>query len=67
MNKPLGDAVLNSGGGGVIFLKMPPPTDKDNITTNDDNHGAYVIQLSHYSGACPKESCKVQLSFTKCI
>lgn len=47
---PIGDESLNSGGGGVIFLKMP--------STNGDGDGAYVIQLSHWSGCCPKGFCK---------
>lgn len=46
---PIGDETLNSGGGGVIFLKMP--------STNPDGNGAFVIQLSHWSGCCPKGFC----------
>ncbi|XP_037048018.1 rab proteins geranylgeranyltransferase component A isoform X2 [Bradysia coprophila] len=43
---PIGGENLNSGGGGVIFLKMP--------SSNGDGDGAFVIQLSHWSGCCPK-------------
>ncbi len=47
---PIGDESLNSGGGGVIFLKMP--------STNGSGDGAFVMQLSHWSGCCPKGFCK---------
>lgn len=47
---PIGDESLNSGGGGVIFLKIP--------SANGDSDGAFVIQLSHWSGCCPKGFCK---------
>jgi len=43
---PIGDENLNSGGGGVIFLKMP--------STTSQSSGAFVMQLSHWSGCCPK-------------
>jgi len=42
-SSPIGNEELNSGGGGVNFLRIP--NDKDGVT---------VIQLSHYSGTCPK-------------
>lgn len=47
---PIGDESLNSGGGGVIFLKMP--------STSGNSSGAFVMQLSHWSGCCPKGFCK---------
>lgn len=50
INRPIGDEQLNSGGGGVIFLKMPG--------FDGDDAGAYVMQLSHFSGTCPKDWCK---------
>ncbi|KAL5288642.1 CHM family protein [Megaselia abdita] len=43
LEKPLGSEELNSGGGGVNFLKLP-----------GGNGGAFILQLSHYSGTCPK-------------
>lgn len=49
---PIGDESLNSGGGGVIFLKMPSAA----------GDGALVMQLSHWSGCCPKGFCKSTLS-----
>lgn len=39
---PIGDESMNKGGGGVSFMKL------------DD---AFVLQLSHYSGTCPKGYC----------
>lgn len=50
VTKPLGDESLNSGGGGVNILRLPGSS-----KTND---GAFVIQLAHYSGTCPKDLCK---------
>lgn len=43
IEKPLGSVELNSGGGGVNFLKLP-----------GENGGAFILQLSHYSGTSPK-------------
>lgn len=43
LDKPLGSEELNAGGGGVNFLKLP-----------GENGGAFILQLSHYSGTCPK-------------
>lgn len=40
---PIGDESMNQGGGGVSFMKLD---------------GAFVIQLSHFSGTCPKGYCK---------
>lgn len=57
MDTPIGDEALNIGGGGVIFLKLPPTVISNSA---DKDSGAYVIQLSHYSGTCPKGSCKSQ-------
>lgn len=51
VNKPLGDEALNSGGGGVNILRLP------GISHADD--GAFVIQLAHNSGTCPKDLCKL--------
>uniref|UniRef100_A0A7G3AL22 Rab proteins geranylgeranyltransferase component A n=2 Tax=Lutzomyia longipalpis TaxID=7200 RepID=A0A7G3AL22_LUTLO len=48
VDTPLGGAADNTGGGGVALLKLPPATD-----TPADKQGAFVIQLSHYSGTCP--------------
>lgn len=46
---PLGNAELNAGGGGVNLLRL----------VNDvDEREAILIQLSHYSGTCPKGTCK---------
>uniref|UniRef100_A0A1L8DLH9 Rab proteins geranylgeranyltransferase component A n=1 Tax=Nyssomyia neivai TaxID=330878 RepID=A0A1L8DLH9_9DIPT len=48
VSSPLGGKAENTGGGGVALLKLPPPA---GVTS--DKQGAYVIQLSHYSGTCP--------------
>lgn len=50
VSKPLGDESLNSGGGGVNILRLPGTSPADD--------GAFVIQLAHYSGTCPKGLCK---------
>ncbi|XP_055372850.1 rab proteins geranylgeranyltransferase component A [Condylostylus longicornis] len=42
-SSPFGNETINSGGGGVNFLRIP-----DNINS------VSIIQLSHYSGTCPK-------------
>lgn len=52
VNVPLGDASMNSGGGGVVFTKIP-------AKVAGQGGGAYAIQLSHYSGACPKDNCRL--------
>ncbi|EDW09562.1 rab proteins geranylgeranyltransferase component A [Drosophila mojavensis] len=44
-SKPLGSEELNKGGGGVNFLRL--------LTTSGERE-ACLIQLSHYSGACPE-------------
>lgn len=54
--KPLGDEALSSGGGGVNLLKLP------GTKSSCSNNGAFVIQLSHYSGTCPKGLCKLYFS-----
>ncbi|XP_064536544.1 rab proteins geranylgeranyltransferase component A [Drosophila montana] len=41
---PLGNKELNKGGGGVNLLRL---------LANDGQREACLIQLSHYSGACP--------------
>lgn len=51
-NRPMGNDELNSGGGGVMFMKLPAAAD-----SSSDIGGAHVIQLSHYSGTCPKGWC----------
>ncbi|XP_063695891.1 rab proteins geranylgeranyltransferase component A [Culicoides brevitarsis] len=44
---PIGGLLQNQGKNGVMFLKLPPVSEK--------NHsGAFVIQLDHHSGVCPK-------------
>lgn len=44
---PIGGLNQNQGKNGVMFLKLPPASEK--------NHsGAFVIQLDHHSGTCPK-------------
>lgn len=50
VNKPLGDESLNSGGGGVNLIRLP--------AIDASNGGAFVIQLAHHSGTCPKDLCK---------
>lgn len=50
VRKPLGEESLNSGGGGVNVLRLP--------ATDSSNDGAFVIQLAHYSGTCPKDLCE---------
>lgn len=49
-SKPLGNEALNSGGGGVNLLRLP--------AIDGSTDGAIVIQLSHFSGTCPKDLCK---------
>lgn len=46
-NVPLGGASQNTGGGGVSLMKLPP------VEGHED--GATIIQLSHFSGTCPKD------------
>lgn len=50
---PIGGKAVNSSmdGGGVVFLKLAPIKD-----VNDE--GAFVIQLSHFTGTVPKGLCK---------
>lgn len=55
IEKPLGNEELNSGGGGVNFLKLP-----------GKNGGAFVLQLSHYSGTCPKGLYLIHLTTKSC-
>ncbi|XP_019557525.3 rab proteins geranylgeranyltransferase component A [Aedes albopictus] len=46
-NVPLGGVSQNPGGGGVSLMKLPP------VEGHED--GATIIQLSHFSGTCPKD------------
>lgn len=50
-SSPIGGHRQNTGGGGVMFIKLPPAEGKNHT-------GAFVIQLSHHSGTCPKGLCK---------
>lgn len=54
--RPLGDEPMNSGGGGVILLRLPEAGETP--ADADVESGAQVLQLSHYSGTCPKDWCK---------
>ncbi|XP_065368475.1 rab proteins geranylgeranyltransferase component A [Calliphora vicina] len=44
-SSPLGNEALNNGGGGVNLLRL---------IDSDGKREAVLIQLSHYSGTCPK-------------
>lgn len=46
-DQPLKDTNEKPKGGGVEFLRLTSESDK--------RHEAYLIQLSHYSGCCPKD------------
>ncbi|XP_058129228.1 rab proteins geranylgeranyltransferase component A [Anopheles ziemanni] len=46
-NVPFGGASQNPGGGGVAIMKLPP--------VSGHREGATILQMSHYSGTCPKE------------
>lgn len=46
-----------STGGGVEFLKIPPIGDEFAANGNEMT-GAFVIQLTHWSGTVPKDLCK---------
>lgn len=50
-----------STGGGVEFLKLPPIGDEFAANSHEST-GAFVIQLSHWSGTVPKDLCKWQQS-----
>lgn len=57
--RPFGDAALNSGGGGVILLRLPAAaSNDDDDQSGNDEGGATVMQLSHFSGTCPKDWCR---------
>lgn len=43
---PIGNEEQNSGGGGVNVIRL--------IDGSDSTRGAILLQLSHYSGTCPK-------------
>lgn len=47
-----------STGGGVEFLKLPPIGDEFSANGNEST-GAFVIQLTHWSGTVPKDLCKL--------
>lgn len=53
-----------STGGGVEFLKVPPLGDEFSVNGNACT-GAFVIQLSHWSGTVPKDLCKLMLFFVE--
>lgn len=55
---PIGNAELNSGGGGVNIMRLPG--------LEEGTNGAFIIQLSHYSGTCPKGLCKYLLLLNRC-
>uniref|UniRef100_A0A336K9D5 Rab proteins geranylgeranyltransferase component A n=1 Tax=Culicoides sonorensis TaxID=179676 RepID=A0A336K9D5_CULSO len=44
---PIGGLNQNVGKNGVMFLKLPPAVGKS-------HSGAFVLQLDHHSGTCPK-------------
>uniref|UniRef100_A0AAG5D0P0 Rab proteins geranylgeranyltransferase component A n=1 Tax=Anopheles atroparvus TaxID=41427 RepID=A0AAG5D0P0_ANOAO len=46
-NVPFGGASQNPGGGGVVIMKLPP--------VSGHREGATILQMSHYSGTCPKQ------------
>jgi len=48
-SSPLGNEELNKGGGGVNLLRL---------LDNEGGREAFLIQLSHYTGACPEGLCK---------
>lgn len=54
--KPLCKETGNVGGG-VEFLKLPPIGDEF-AANGSECTGAFVIQLSHWSGTVPKDLCK---------
>lgn len=51
-----------STGGGVEFLKLPPIGDEFAANGNEST-GAFVIQLTHWSGTVPKDLCKNSILF----
>lgn len=57
-NKPLCNETGNLGGG-VEFLKLPI-IDEQFTSVCDESSGAFVIQLSHWSGTVPNGLCKIQ-------
>uniref|UniRef100_A0A182LZF3 Rab proteins geranylgeranyltransferase component A n=1 Tax=Anopheles culicifacies TaxID=139723 RepID=A0A182LZF3_9DIPT len=46
-NVPFGGASQNTGAGGVAIMKLP--------AVNNRPDGATILQMSHFSGTCPKE------------
>lgn len=55
--KPLCKESSGSMGGGVEFLKLPPIGDEFPANGSECT-GAFVIQLSHWSGTVPKDLCR---------
>lgn len=55
-NRPLCNETGNLGGG-VEFLKLPVGDDQFTSISNEST-GAFVIQLSHWSGTVPNGLCK---------
>lgn len=55
-NKPLCNETGNLGGG-VEFLKLPM-IDEQFTSVSNESSGAFVIQLSHWSGTVPNGLCK---------
>lgn len=65
LTKPLCKVAGNSGNG-VEFLKLPPIGDEFAANGNQCT-GAFVIQLSHWSGTVPKDLCTIDLLFCVCV
>lgn len=51
-----------STGGGVEFLKLPPIGDEF-AANGSECTGAFIIQLSHWSGTVPKDLCMLYSQF----
>lgn len=60
MTRPLCKDPGNTGGG-VEFLKLPPIGDEFAVNGNECT-GAFVIQLSHWSGTVPKDLCMFEFN-----
>lgn len=63
INKPLCKEP-GSTGGGVEFLKLPPTGDAFTVNGNECT-GAFVIQLTRWSGTVPKDLCKQGVFFKR--
>lgn len=55
VNKPICE--INGSYGGVEFLKLPKLDDSVSAPNNTCS-GAFIIQLAHWSGTCPKDLCE---------